>query len=82
MKSAIYHNDFPIGDFSNVFHFILMQRAKELGLKVVLSGQGADELFCGYRKYLGFYALQLKRNGQFLELLSSITSFLLKGRVT
>tara|TARA_B100000787_G_scaffold110825_2_gene82463 strand:- start:1050 stop:2876 length:1827 start_codon:yes stop_codon:yes gene_type:complete len=81
MKSAIYHNDFPIGDFSNVFHYILMQRAREVGLKVVLSGQGADELFCGYRKYLGFYALQLKRNGQFLELLSLISSFLLRGTV-
>jgi asparagine synthase (glutamine-hydrolysing) len=81
MQSAIYHNDFPIADFSNVFHYILMQRAKELGLKVVLSGQGADELFCGYKKYLGFYALQLKRNGQFLELLSLITSFLLRGTI-
>lgn len=58
LEKSIYHNDFPINDFSNVMHFKLMEHAKEIGLKVVLSGQGADESFCGYRKYL-FFNLQL-----------------------
>lgn len=32
--------------------YAAMKRAKEIGLRVVLVGQGADELFGGYAKYL------------------------------
>jgi len=28
-----------------------MECAKQRGLKVIMSGQGADEIFLGYRKY-------------------------------
>ena len=32
-----------------------MKYAHERDVTVLLSGQGADELLCGYKKYLGFY---------------------------
>ena len=35
--------------------YIAAEMAHEEGLKVMLSGQGADELFAGYNRYLGFY---------------------------
>jgi asparagine synthase (glutamine-hydrolysing) len=35
--------------------YIASEMAHEDGLKVMLSGQGADELFAGYNRYLGFY---------------------------
>ncbi len=41
-----------------------MARAKELGLTVILSGQGADEILLGYRKFLGFYLQSLVRQGK------------------
>lgn len=81
MQEAIYHNDMPIGDFSNVLHFILMRRARQLGVKVVLSGQGADELFCGYKKYLGFYAQQLNREKKYGELITMLLGFVRQGTV-
>ena len=31
-----------------------------------MSGQGADEIFLGYRKYLGFYLQSLLRRGRYL----------------
>ena len=30
-----------------------MRKAHKLGIKVMLDGQGADEVFMGYSKYLG-----------------------------
>jgi asparagine synthase (glutamine-hydrolysing) len=38
----------PFGDPSIMAHFQLMQLAKENNTKVILGGQGADEIFLGY----------------------------------
>jgi asparagine synthase (glutamine-hydrolysing) len=81
LEQAIYHNDEPVGDLSNVAHFLLMQRARELGVTVILSGQGADELLCGYRKYLGFYLESLVRSGRFTKALWTLAQFLGRGNV-
>ena len=54
LEELTWQADRPLGDFSNVAHGLLMEAAKERGITVMLTGQGADELLCGYRKYLGF----------------------------
>lgn len=51
IKKCIWHNDGPIASFSNVLFYKLMEACKENAVTVVLTGQGADEAFCGYRKY-------------------------------
>jgi asparagine synthase (glutamine-hydrolysing) len=35
--------------------YLAAELAHENGLRVMLSGQGADELFAGYHRYLSFY---------------------------
>lgn len=35
--------------------YLAAEMAHKNGLRVMLSGQGADELFAGYHRYLGFY---------------------------
>ncbi|HTU75233.1 MAG TPA: asparagine synthase (glutamine-hydrolyzing) [Trebonia sp.] len=44
--------DEPIGDPAAINTFLMCQAARERGVKVMLSGMGADELFGGYRKHL------------------------------
>ncbi len=44
--------DEPIGDPAAINTVLMCQAAREAGVKVVLSGMGADELFGGYRKHL------------------------------
>jgi asparagine synthase (glutamine-hydrolysing) len=44
--------DEPIGDPAAINTLLMCQAARERGVKVVLSGMGADELFGGYRKHL------------------------------
>ena len=44
--------DEPIGDPAAINTLLMCEAARERGVKVVLSGMGADELFAGYRKHL------------------------------
>ena len=44
--------DEPIGDPAAINTLLMGEAARERGVKVVLSGMGADELFGGYRKHL------------------------------
>jgi asparagine synthase (glutamine-hydrolysing) len=51
-RSTLAHvswlEDLPIGHANSVAYFLISQRAQAHGVKVVLSGEGADELFGGY----------------------------------
>jgi asparagine synthase (glutamine-hydrolysing) len=71
--------DEPIGGFSCVAQYLIMQRARELGVTVLLSGQGADEVFCGYRKYTAFYLASLLREGNVGAALRLIAAVVGKG---
>ncbi|MFF9474051.1 asparagine synthase (glutamine-hydrolyzing) [Streptomyces roseolus] len=57
-----YHLDEPIGDPAAINTFLICSAAREAGVKVMLSGMGADELFAGYRKHLAnLVALRYQR---------------------
>jgi asparagine synthase (glutamine-hydrolysing) len=47
-----YHLDEPIGDPAAINTYLICTAAREAGVKVMLSGMGADELFAGYRKHV------------------------------
>lgn len=50
-ETIIYHLDQPISSSSTISSFNLARNAREF-FKVVLNGQGADELFGGYGRYV------------------------------
>lgn len=49
-EKVVWHLDFPVADPSTVAIYLICERAAQ-DLKVVLSGEGSDELFGGYRVY-------------------------------
>jgi asparagine synthase (glutamine-hydrolysing) len=50
--------DEPIGDPAAINTLLMCDAAREAGVKVLLSGMGADELFGGYRKHLAMLVAQ------------------------
>jgi len=49
LPRAIYHSDMPLTHANTVAYYAIARVAREHGVKVLLSGEGADELFGGYR---------------------------------
>ena len=61
IKKIAYHLDFPVGSFSSYPLWKLAELANKKGVKVILSGEGADEIFTGYARYMPIF-MQWKLN--------------------
>ncbi|WP_456457231.1 asparagine synthase (glutamine-hydrolyzing) [Nitratifractor sp.] len=53
--------DEPLGDPAMIPLFFLMRQAAKEGIRVLLGGEGSDELFLGYRTYREYYAVEKAR---------------------
>lgn len=57
-----HHNDFPLSGSSPISQYFLMKEIHQSGIKVILSGQGADDYLGGYlHSYYRFYADLIKQ---------------------
>ncbi len=52
-----YYLDEPVADPTVIPIFFLSKLARQKNAIVILNGDGGDELFCGYRKYMRFLKL-------------------------
>jgi len=79
IQQVIYHLDFPVAGPGSFPQFMVSQLASQ-HLKVVLGGQGGDEIFGGYARYLIAYFEQCikaaidgnYRNGNYVVTIESI----------
>lgn len=61
LPKLLWHMDEPLSDTAFITTFLVSEFARQ-DVKVILSGVGGDELFGGYRRYLGdHYAQQYRR---------------------
>lgn len=61
-EKLMYHQEAPFQSSSIFAQYKVYQLAKENNIKVLLDGQGADEVFGGYLKYVQWYLLEEIRN--------------------
>jgi asparagine synthase (glutamine-hydrolysing) len=59
-----WHQDMPFSGMSFYAQWRVMRAAKEAGVKVLLDGQGGDEVFGGYAKFRYAYLASLLRAGR------------------
>jgi len=64
LQHSIYHSECPIKETYNTASLSLSEAVRSRGIKVILSGEGADELFAGYVGYRfdQMRALNITRN--------------------
>lgn len=63
-EKLCYHQEGYISSASVYAQFKVFELAKEQGVKVLLDGQGADEILAGYHKYYHWYWQELYRGHQ------------------
>ena len=59
-----WHQDMPFSSLSFYAQWRVMRAAREAGVKVLLDGQGGDEVFGGYAKFRYAYLASLARAGR------------------
>ena len=62
LHDLIYCQDIPIWSTSTYAQFRVMNLIKQNNIKVVLDGQGGDELFAGYENYYFYYLHDILKN--------------------
>ena len=60
-ESLCYHQEEPFSSASIYAQFKIFEQARKQDVKVLLDGQGADEIFAGYAKYIPWYLQELLR---------------------
>lgn len=65
-----WHQDMPFGGLSYYAQWRVMREAHDSGVKVLLDGQGGDEVFGGYAKFRYAYMASLLRSGRLQHLTS------------
>ena len=64
LPDLLYHQDEPFAGTSIMAQWSVMKEAGQAGAKVLLDGQGADELLLGYPRFAGLQMADLVRTGR------------------
>lgn len=80
-RDVVWFQDEPYGSTSihaqwSVFHLAASER-----IKVMLDGQGADELFAGYFSYFGVYLAELLGRGALCEFAAEVLAITRRHRI-
>lgn len=65
----------PFGSLSIYAQYCVFKKIAETNVKVVLDGQGADEMFGGYLGFIPYYFEQLTQERRFFRLTKELLSF-------
>jgi len=74
-----WHQDMPFGSLSFYAQWRVMRAAREAGVKVLIDGQGGDEVFGGYAKFRYAYLASLLQSGRLAAATQELRGMLRHG---
>jgi asparagine synthase (glutamine-hydrolysing) len=75
LSAIVESQDEPFGSTSIVAQWYVMREAARAGLKVMLDGQGADEILAGYHGYFGPFFADLLLSGRVAQLRREVGAY-------
>jgi len=73
---TLWHNDEPLSTSNTLAHATLLECVKQGGIKVLLSGQGADDVLAGYDRFVvGYVVRDALMRGEFGSAFGEVRSF-------
>ncbi|MBA2648876.1 MAG: asparagine synthase (glutamine-hydrolyzing) [Legionella sp.] len=75
LDDLIWAQDEPFGSMSIFAQYCVFKKIGDTNIKVVLDGQGADEMLGGYLGFLPIYFYDLARKGKMLTLIKEYLAF-------
>jgi asparagine synthase (glutamine-hydrolysing) len=74
LEELVYAVDAPVGSTSTFAQWSVMELAQQNNMKVLLDGQGGDEIFAGYPLYYAYYVDELIKNGKWKVLQQELSN--------
>ena len=75
VKDHIFHQDYPSLGGSYFAEWCVAKKVKSIGVKVILEGQGGDEVFAGYHNHFYKYCKELILRGKIFDYLNEVSSY-------
>ena len=73
IDKIIYYQDEPFTNPSIAMQYFVLKKSREAGCKVMLDGQGGDEILLGYERYFISYLNQISNFFKFLKTFRELT---------
>ena len=73
LDDIIYYQDEPFTNPSIAMQYFVLKKSKDVGCKVMLDGQGGDEILLGYERYFVSYLSSFKNPIKYLKNFFSLT---------
>jgi asparagine synthase (glutamine-hydrolysing) len=78
-ERLVWHQEEPFTTASLYAQWKVISQARDSGVKVLLDGQGADEILAGYLKFYAFYILLLARQRRYFSSARELMNLIVNG---